>query len=265
MALSLPLRRGRITLSDALRKDDNYLKLTFPEIRLNFYLHLYQSRSVVEALVAHHLRLPRRSCEVGDAKEWIHGNFNVLHTNIPAELPCGASDYQISHIRWGNRIVRATQKRSFDMRWLRTFGLEEHVLRFQFPGFEDLDFRMVMLYVNRVQFYSPFHWLHLILFYLEKFTAVENAPFFSRLQWYFRKIWPLLFGSPIPAPYIGHKTCHVLEHGYMIIEYVEDGEMLSVSWETHRRDHARRANLFRDSSQLMLSLARIPLFLDNRQ
>lgn len=45
----------------------------------------------------------------------------------------------------------------------------------------------------------------------------------------------------------------------MIVDHVEEGAMLSTSWETHRHDPSCRANLFRDLSRIMLSLAQIPL------
>ena len=84
MAASLPLLRGSITLADALQKDDNILlELSYPEKRLNFYLDLYQRRSVIEALVAHHLRLPLQACKTAEVKEWIHGSFNVC---IPVDI-----------------------------------------------------------------------------------------------------------------------------------------------------------------------------------
>lgn len=47
--------------------------------------------------------------------------------------------------------------------------------------------------------------------------------------------------------------------GYLIIEHVEEGEMLSETWEEHRGDPKRRANLFRGLSQILLSLAKVPL------
>lgn len=84
MAASLPLLRGSITLSHALRNDDNILlELSYPEKRLQFYLSLYQRRNAIEALVAHYLRLPQEACKAAEVKEWIHGSFNVC---IPVDI-----------------------------------------------------------------------------------------------------------------------------------------------------------------------------------
>lgn len=44
----------------------------------------------------------------------------------------------------------------------------------------------------------------------------------------------------------------------MIVDCVEEGEMLSTSWETHRHDPSRRANLFRDLARIMLSQIPLP-------
>jgi hypothetical protein len=46
---------------------------------------------------------------------------------------------------------------------------------------------------------------------------------------------------------------------YLLLEYVEDGEMLSNTWNDKRTDLRLRANLFRDLSKIMLSMSRISL------
>lgn len=91
-----------------------------------------------------------------------------------------------------------------------------------------------------------------------QFTVPENASFFARISWYIRAGLAGIFGTTL-APYVPHRRQHLLDLGYLIIEYVSEGQMLSSSWEEHRSDPKRRANLFRGLSRIMLSLTDRPL------
>jgi hypothetical protein len=44
-----------------------------------------------------------------------------------------------------------------------------------------------------------------------------------------------------------------------VLEYVEDGTMLSATWNSHREDSERRSNLFSGLARIMLAVARVPL------
>ncbi|KAL4885175.1 hypothetical protein BJY04DRAFT_231781 [Aspergillus karnatakaensis] len=90
MQRALPLLRRQITLSDALADDDNVLQeLSYPEQRFEFYLYLYQQRTVIESIVSYHLNLNKnQTCRVGEVKDWIAGSFNVC---IPVHID-GHSD-----------------------------------------------------------------------------------------------------------------------------------------------------------------------------
>lgn len=68
-----------------------------------------------------------------------------------------------------------------------------------------------------------------------------------------------MLGRPIPSRYVIHPHKQKLVSGYLLVDFVEDGRMLSESWETLRDDHDRRTTLFRDMSRVMLSLARVEL------
>lgn len=48
---------------------------------------------------------------------------------------------------------------------------------------------------------------------------------------------------------------HELSSGYMVMDYVEDGQMLSDAWDTIYDDTNKRLDLYRDLSRIMLSLA----------
>jgi hypothetical protein len=68
-------------------------------------------------------------------------------------------------------------------------------------------------------------------------------------------------GYPFPCQYVGRKSPCTLSVGYLVLEYVEGttGKMLSETWESLRQDKDRRANLFRDLSDIILSLLQNPL------
>lgn len=53
-----------------------------------------------------------------------------------------------------------------------------------------------------------------------------------------------------------HPHRQSLKAGYLLVDFVAHGQLLSSSWEGHRHDRERRATLFRDMSKHMLSLAR---------
>lgn len=74
-----PLLRGEITYSEAKEKDANILhELGYSDQRVKFFTHLYRSRKLIQAIVAHHLGLASaEGCHVVDVEDWIHGSFNV--------------------------------------------------------------------------------------------------------------------------------------------------------------------------------------------
>ncbi|KAI9049319.1 hypothetical protein LZ554_007163 [Drepanopeziza brunnea f. sp. 'monogermtubi'] len=60
--------------------------------------------------------------------------------------------------------------------------------------------------------------------------------------------------------YTAHPTSQRLSAAYLILEYISPdmGQMLSITWEKHRKDSFHRQNLFQGMARVMLSLAKIP-------
>lgn len=79
------------------------------------------------------------------------------------------------------------------------------------------------------------------------------------MVWHVRCAISRLCGRGSLATYFAHQRQSMSDLGYLVIEYVEQGRMLSESWKQHRHDPSRRANLFRGMSRAMISLARVPL------
>lgn len=87
MPPTLPLLKGSITLSEALEEEDDILqKLSYPEKRLDFCAYLHTHSKEIEAIVSHHLGVPRDSCHVPWVDKWVHGSFNIC---IPVLVNAG--------------------------------------------------------------------------------------------------------------------------------------------------------------------------------
>lgn len=89
-----PLLKGRISLDDALKEDIDIIReLSYPEQRLQFWLHLYTLRQQIVEVVSQHLNIPQCDFTLGEVQEWIHGSFNacipihILQSSRTSDLP----------------------------------------------------------------------------------------------------------------------------------------------------------------------------------
>jgi hypothetical protein len=91
--------------------------------------------------------------------------------------------------------------------------------------------------------------------------ALDDAPLLTRLFETLRRQFYSLLSRTNPCRYISSGRPYSLEIGHLVIDFVEetDGTMLSASWESHRQDESRLANLFQGLSRIMLALGKIPL------
>jgi hypothetical protein len=83
----------------------------------------------------------------------------------------------------------------------------------------------------------------------------------TRAIWYFKRYVSWLLGFPLPCPYISHRRQQVLEHGYLVMDYIDEPEvqMLSETWDKLPHHPDRTVNFYRDLSRIMLSLSQHPL------
>ncbi|RAL14569.1 uncharacterized protein BO97DRAFT_386335 [Aspergillus homomorphus CBS 101889] len=243
MQRALPLLHGQVTLFTALDDDDNVLQeLSYPELRLEFYIYLYQHRTVIESIVSYHLNLHRKqTCRVGEVKDWIAGSFNVC---IPVEID--------------------GHDENAPKRVLIRFPLPYKVGEIQHPGNADEKLRCeaaTFIWIRQNCPSIPMPRLRGFAFAQGPcFTAIEHVPILSRLKWYFHRVVSFLFGYAPRPPYLSRNCPFSLTTGYLIMDHVgsTDTMMLSESWNKLRHDQDRRANLFRGLSQIILSLAQFP-------
>lgn len=63
---------------------------------------------------------------------------------------------------------------------------------------------------------------------------------------------------PIPSNFVIHPRQRKLTSGYLVVDFVKDGRMLSETWKAQHDDRNRRVTLFRDVARIILSLAKVP-------
>ncbi|EHY60502.1 hypothetical protein ABEF92_004174 [Exophiala dermatitidis] len=220
------------------------LQLSYPSQRIDFFLQLFQKQDEIKEIVARHMGLRSdQACQLGDFSEWRHGTFNVC---IPV------------YIRNWNRRPRN--------RVMIRFPLPYKLGESSNPGNTDEKVRSeVATYIwmqqNCPEIPTPYLWGFGIGKNLH-FTACENAPWYLRCLSAIQNTLRLLFRQPTRSPYIRRKgpDCP-FPVGYLLMDFVEEeeGRMLSTTWDTLSSDSTRKANFFRDLSQIWLSLTRRPL------
>lgn len=79
--------------------------------------------------------------------------------------------------------------------------------------------------------------------------------------WHLRRYILLFLGFPLPCLYISHQRQKILEHGYLLMDYIDEPEieMLSQTWNQTPHHSDKTATCYRDLSRIMLSLSQRPL------
>ncbi|KAJ3468186.1 hypothetical protein MRS44_002251 [Fusarium solani] len=232
MGETLPLLRGDISLEEALEEDlDIIRELAYPRSDENSRFTSTMSAT----------RLP----SLGDANEWIHGSFNAcipVHieedargSSLPAQalvripLPYKVGeDFNPGNVDEKVRSEAATyiwmQKNCPDVPIPRLFG-------FGFPGTRSMP----------------------------KFTSIETASFYHRFMWLPRRFVAWIFGRGELSRYVINNRSTLPDLGYLVIEHIDNGTLLSEDWAAGHSNDEKRANLFGNLSRIMLRLAKLPL------
>ncbi|OAA63531.1 Aminoglycoside phosphotransferase [Niveomyces insectorum RCEF 264] len=242
MAVTLPLIRGRISLEEALEEDSHIIQeLSYPEKRLDFFSHLFMNRPHIEEVVAHHLNIARSDFRLSHYDEWIHGSFNAC---LPVYITAGRRTARLPH-----RLI---------IRFPLPYKVGEEVC----PGNVEEKLRTEAATYVWLQRECPAVPIPRLLgFGLprgQSFTPIANGSIFVRVAWHVRSFFAWMRGS-ILSPYVPYRRQSLLDVGYLLLERVDEGEMLSTSWKTHRSDPRRRRHLYRGLAQIMLSLSARPL------
>ncbi|KAM3471731.1 hypothetical protein MY8738_009190 [Beauveria namnaoensis] len=93
------------------------------------------------------------------------------------------------------------------------------------------------------------------------YTNCNLLPWYSRILQHARRALMSILRLQQPSRYVSHTSTRfaALDIGYLIIETVTSGEMLSESWEENRDNPKLLENLQRGLARIMLSLASVNL------
>ncbi|KZF21067.1 hypothetical protein L228DRAFT_253632 [Xylona heveae TC161] len=237
MPVERRLLRESITLSQALDREVNVLhQLGYWPQRNELLYFLHARRKLIESRVAHHLKVPVKKCQTEDVGEWMNGSFNIC---VPVRVE-----------GLGRVIIR--------------FPLPYRVGESFCPGNGDEKVRCEAGTYAWMQEFCPS--IPIPRFYGfavrsgQSFTALDRLPLVRRLLHRIHCWYSSLFGNPLPSRLVPDDSDASNELGpYLIIEYIEEGRMLSDTWANQRNDKTLRKNLFRDLSKVMLTMSRIAL------
>ncbi|KAI9848947.1 MAG: hypothetical protein M1837_005836 [Sclerophora amabilis] len=93
------------------------------------------------------------------------------------------------------------------------------------------------------------------------FSAREHVPLITRCLHYLRRNLLKVLGfstGGVTSRYVPLTGTHRLKVGYLLMDYVDRGKMLTTTWKEQRSDLHLRTNLFKDLSRIILSLGRLP-------
>lgn len=64
--------------------------------------------------------------------------------------------------------------------------------------------------------------------------------------WYFKRCISRLFGYTLPCEYVFHQRQSVLEHGYLVMDYIDTPgiQMLSRTWNQYSNNAEKKGQLY---------------------
>ncbi|KJK87005.1 hypothetical protein H633G_09131 [Metarhizium anisopliae BRIP 53284] len=238
------LLSGPVTLSAATAKSRNVLHaLEYPQQKENFYKRMETYRPLLADLVAHHLGTKPTDVTISSQDYWRHGSFNLC---IPVHVNPSAKSAPPQFV-------------------LLRFPLPYRVGEVVRPGNSDEKVNCEAATYAWLQENCPAVPIpQLYGFGLstnQRFTNLDFLPWWSRWFQQARRYFLATFGFPQPSRYVCHPSSRFadLDIGYLLIQTITSGEMLSESWDEKRDDVRLQDNLQRSLARMMLSLASVPL------
>ncbi|EGX92473.1 hypothetical protein CCM_03846 [Cordyceps militaris CM01] len=235
------LLSGPITLSAAKLKSSNVLHaLRFPLQKREFYARIERQRHLLSRLVAHHLNTDLASVTISGQEYWCHGSFNLC---VPALVDnASAPRYVMVRFPLPYRVGEATYPGNADEK-IRTEAATYAWIHQNCPD------------VPIPQIYG------FGLSTKQQFTHVNHLPWWSRWFQHARSFVLAALRLEQPSQLVPHRSTFLadLDVGYLLIQTIDSGTMLSESWDDKYQDARLQYNLQRDVARVMLSLARAPL------
>ncbi|OJD27491.1 hypothetical protein ACJ73_01104 [Blastomyces percursus] len=229
MPVTRRLLREEITYSSAKEKEVNILhRLSYPSQETRFFTLLNNRRSLIRAIVAHHLSLESPdACHVTDIDNRLHRRFNP--GNADEKVRCEVGELMPG---WKTTILID------QFRDCMALQCPQAKLRPNcFPKVTNLGIQ---------------------------FTHTENLPLLTRCIHFLRRHLLSMLGRPVPSRYVRNQSetsaGREFDIGCLLINYLEEakGKILSNTWIEKQDDIKLRSNLYRDLSRIFLSLTSTP-------
>ncbi|KAM3414212.1 hypothetical protein BST61_g10870 [Cercospora zeina] len=239
--MSLILSSGRrLSLEDAQTEERDVLRqLRRCEERSQMFTRLWAQRSQIQTAVAGHLGLRSTSqCVVQSPAVWNRGHFNIcVHVQVTDN--CGDVSRKIFRCPMPHKVGQPASD-----------AIDEKIRS------EAASYAWVEQECPNVP--VP----HLIAFGLstgEIFTHQSHLPWYHRLGFQISRLIRLITRKRCLSQYVPHTSGTArLAMGYMLMDFMQTGSMLSNTWSGEKHDEEKKANLYRGLSQIILSLARQP-------
>ncbi|POR32377.1 Uncharacterized protein TPAR_07412 [Tolypocladium paradoxum] len=240
-SVTLEIDGELVTYEKARNKNENFVhEWTWVQATKKLCATLWENRDAISALTRHHLRLGYQdSCAVVPTEQWSRGSFNVC---VPVEVSSASFRGRVMfRCPMPHKLAEATYPGTVDEKmgcevgtyaWMQDWCSDVRIPHLYGFGFAD----------------------H------RHFTHEEQRPLYIRLVRAFQRYFNRHFGYPTLSRYTLNPTTYRLPTAYMILEHIDSnmGQLLSHSWDMHRRDPSYRRRLFQGMAHLILSLARVP-------
>ncbi|KKZ61481.1 hypothetical protein EMCG_00143 [[Emmonsia] crescens] len=238
MSITRNLLRGPITYSSAVDKEANILhELSYVAAAVTFKDHIENNKSTIKTIVARHLRLSPSKVTISDRSEWLNGSFNLC---VPA-------------------CVQERQSRRVIIRFplpYKTGGNGDEKIRCEAATYAWIDQMCPSIPITCLHGFG--------LSTGQTFTLLKDTSVFTRCIEYLRRQVLSLLRYPVPCQYVRQRefmSPNNLGVGYLLLDYVEDGKMLSETYleRIDDKNSTRKFNLFHDLAKIQLTLFQKPL------
>ncbi|KAM3513330.1 hypothetical protein MY11210_003014 [Beauveria gryllotalpidicola] len=228
------LLSGPITLSEAKSKSSNVLHaLRYSLQKREFYARIERQRHLLSHIVAHHLNTDIASVAISEQEHWIHGSFNlcvpVLVDNAAAVIVRFPLPYRVGEETNPGNADEKIRAEAATYAWIHNNCPDVPIPRIYGFGLSTK----------------------------QQFTHISHLPWYLRWFQHVRRFVLAAVRLEQPSQLVPHNSTHLtsLDVGYLLIQIIASGKMLSASWAEECHDTRLQANLQRDVARVMLSLA----------
>ncbi|KFH48864.1 hypothetical protein ACRE_002340 [Hapsidospora chrysogenum ATCC 11550] len=199
------------------------------------HLERQKDQGRLAILVAHHLGIDAARCRVEPTAQWLRGSFNqCVAVGVDSAVTAATSSRVLVRVPMAHRLA----------------GMVDVKMRCEVATYIWMQENCPDIPIPRLYGFGFPDGRH--------FTHASLLPWYRRWP---RCLWRRIcawLGRPIPSYYVEKAWVHDFPAGYLVLEFTNRGSPLAKSWFSPPVDPAKRQNLLRGISRLMLCLARVP-------